>query len=155
MDPKTKLKELTSILNEVADLTYASAVLSWDQQTYMPPGGAGNRGYQLATLAKLMHIKATDPEVGEILEELQPWAAELDPDSDEARLVKVTKRRYEKLTKVPSEFMAEFTKTTSDAHLVSSCLCWKKLLIFAVSTLTFSSLTTTFMILCWMTSSRV
>ena len=118
MDPETKLKELTAILNEVADLTYASALLGWDQQTYMPPGGAGNRGYQLATLAKLMHIKFTDPVVGEILEELQPWAAELDPDSDEARLVKVTTRNYEKKTKVSPEFMAEFTKTTSDAHMV-------------------------------------
>ena len=51
MDPETKLKELTAILNEVADLTYASALLGWDQQTYMPPGGAGNRGYQLATFS--------------------------------------------------------------------------------------------------------
>ena len=118
MDPETKLKELTAILNEVVDLTYASALLGWDQQTYMPPGGAGNRGYQLATLAKLGHIKFTDPEVGQMLEDLQPWAAELDPDSDDARLVKVTKRQYEKRAKVPSEFMAEFTKTTSDAHLV-------------------------------------
>jgi carboxypeptidase Taq len=118
MVPETKLKELTAILNEVADLTYAADLLGWDQQTYMPPGGAGNRGYQLATLAKLRHIKFTAPEVGQMLEDLQPWAAGLDPDSDEARLVKVTQRQYEKLTKVPSEFMAEFTKTTSDAHLV-------------------------------------
>ncbi|MCJ7558274.1 MAG: carboxypeptidase M32, partial [Gammaproteobacteria bacterium] len=118
MDPEPKLKELTAILNEVADLTYAADLLGWDQQTYMPPGGAGNRGYQLATLAKLRHIKFTAPEVGQMLEDLQPWAAGLAPDSDEARLVKVTKRQYEKLTKVPSEFMAEFTKTTSDAHLV-------------------------------------
>ena len=65
-----------------------------------------------------MHIKFTDPVVGEILEELQPWAAELDPDSDDARLVKVTTRNYEKKTKVSPEFMAEFTKTTSDAHMV-------------------------------------
>jgi carboxypeptidase Taq len=118
MDPETKLNELTAILNEVADLKNTGDLLGWDQQTYMPPGGAVNRGYQLATLAKLMHIKFTDPEVGELLEELQPWAAELDPDSDEARLVKVTQREYDKRTRVPSEFMAEFTKTTSDAHLV-------------------------------------
>jgi len=118
MDPETKLKELTAILNEVADLTYAADLLGWDQQTYMPPGGAGNRGYQLATLAKLGHIKFTDPEVGQMLEDLQPWAAELDPDSDEARLVKVTTREYKKQTKVPPEWLAEFTKVTSDAHLV-------------------------------------
>ena len=118
MDPESKLKELTAILNEVADLTYAASLLGWDQQTYMPPGGAVNRGYQLATLAKLRHIKFTAPEVGQMLEDLKPWAAGLDPDSDEARLVKVTTREYEKQTKVPSEWLAEFTKATSDAHLV-------------------------------------
>jgi carboxypeptidase Taq len=118
MDPETKLKELTAILNEVADLKYAGDLLDWDQQTYMPPGGAANRAYQQATLAKLRHIKFTAPEVGQILDDLQPWAAELDPDSDEARLIKVTRRKYEKKAKVPSEFMAEFTKTKSNAHLV-------------------------------------
>ena len=118
MDPETKLKELTAVINEVADLTYAGALLGWDQQTYMPPGGAGNRGYQLATLAKLGHIKFTDPEVGQMLEDLRPWAAELDPDSDDARMVKVTTRKYEKQTKVPTEWLAEFTKVTSDAQLV-------------------------------------
>jgi carboxypeptidase Taq len=118
MDPETKLKELTAILNEVADLKNAGDLLGWDQQTYMPPGGAENRGYQLATLAKIGHIKFTAPEVGQMLDDLQPWGAELDPDSDEARLVKVTKREYEKKTKVPAEWMAEFTKATSDAQLV-------------------------------------
>jgi len=118
MDPETKLKELTAVINEVADLTYAGALLGWDQQTYMPPGGSGNRGYQLATLAKLGHIKFTDPEVGQMLEDLRPWAAELDPDSDDARMVKVTTRKYEKQTKVPPELLAEFTKVTSDAQLV-------------------------------------
>ena len=53
---------------KVADLKNVIDLLGWDQQTYMPPGGAVNRGYQLATLAKIMHIKFTDPEVGEILE---------------------------------------------------------------------------------------
>ena len=118
MDPETKLKELTAILNEVADLTYAAALLGWDQQTYMPPGGSANRGYQLATLAKIGHIKFTAPEVGQMLEDLKPWAAGLDPDSDEARLVRVTTREFKKQTKVTPEWLAEFTKATSDAHLV-------------------------------------
>jgi carboxypeptidase Taq len=118
MDPEAKLKELTTILNEVMDLTYAGALLGWDQQTYMPPGGAADRGYQLATLAKLGHIKFTAPEVGGLLADLQPWADELDPDSDQARLVKVTKREYEKKTKVPPELLAEFTKVTSDAFQI-------------------------------------
>jgi len=34
-----KLNQLKEILGEVMDLRNASAVLGWDQQTYMPQGG--------------------------------------------------------------------------------------------------------------------
>jgi carboxypeptidase Taq len=33
----------------------AGAVLGWDQQTYMPPGGVAARADQLATLSKISH----------------------------------------------------------------------------------------------------
>ena len=42
-------------LLEVDDLNRASAVLQWDQATYMPPGGAAARGRQVATLSRLAH----------------------------------------------------------------------------------------------------
>ena len=48
-----RLKELKEILGEVADLNGAQAVLGWDQQTYMPPGGSESRGEQLSTLARI------------------------------------------------------------------------------------------------------
>ena len=78
------------------DLTYVGALLGWDQQTYMPPGGAEGRGNQLALLGRLIHERATSPELGKLLEDLKPYAASLDPDSDDARLVKVTARTYRK-----------------------------------------------------------
>ena len=40
----------------------------------------------------------------------------LDPDSDEACLIKVTEREYHKLIKVPSDYVAEFSKITILAH---------------------------------------
>ncbi len=118
MDVQSKLAQLKEILNEVADLSFASALLSWDQQTYMPPGGNEARSYQIATLDRLAHVKFTSPEVGQLLEDLKPYAAQLDSDSDEARLIRVTSRRYEKLTKVPSQWVAEFSQVTSEAQQV-------------------------------------
>ncbi|MEW6241899.1 MAG: carboxypeptidase M32, partial [Chloroflexota bacterium] len=47
-----KLAQLKQIMAEVADLNNAAALLGWDQQTYMPRGGAEARGNQLATLGK-------------------------------------------------------------------------------------------------------
>ncbi len=108
-----KLNQLKTILNEVADLNAASALLGWDQQTYMPAGSAEGRGNQLATLGQIAHIKFTSDEVGRLLEDLEPQVAQLDPDSDAARLVKVTRREYDKNTKVPTEWVAEFARVTT------------------------------------------
>jgi carboxypeptidase Taq len=113
---KSKLDQLKSILAEVSDLSNAAALLGWDQQTYMPPGAAESRGYQLSTLEKLAHVKFTAAKVGRLLDKLAPWAEQLNPDSDEARLIKVTRRQYEKQTKVPPEMVVEFAQLTTMAH---------------------------------------
>jgi carboxypeptidase Taq len=103
-----KLNQLKTILGEVDDLDRANSVLGWDQQAYMPPGGAEARGNIQATLSRLSHEKATSEEVGKLLEELD--GAFEDADSDDARLIKVARRNYQKATKVPSEMVAERAK---------------------------------------------
>ncbi len=106
-----KLQQLKEILGEVSDLQTASSVLGWDQQTYMPSGGAEARGHQLGTLAKMAQIRFTSDEVGRLLEDLKK---ELGGDkslstldSDEAALVRVTSRDYDKARRVPPEFVVE------------------------------------------------
>src|SRR5512135_3586663 len=99
-----KLQELKARLLEVNDLNSANALLSWDQTTYMPPGGAAARGRQMATLGRLAHEKFTDPAIGRLLEELRPYEEGLSYDSDDASLIRVTRREYERNSKIPSEF---------------------------------------------------
>jgi carboxypeptidase Taq len=111
-----KLNKLNEIMAEIADLNGAAAILSWDQQTYMPHGAVETRGNQLATVSSLAHKKFIDPEVGKLLEALKKETANLDPDSDEARLVKVTAKDYDQSTLVPIEFVAEFSRVTTMAH---------------------------------------
>jgi len=113
---ESKLNQLKTILGEVTDLRAVSALLGWDQQTYMPPGGAEDRGNHLSTIDQLAHIKFTSDEVGKLLEELEPWAAMLQPDSDDARLIRVTRREYDKNTKVPAEMVAEFAQITTAGY---------------------------------------
>ena len=57
--------ELNEKLAELSDLGAAGALMSWDQQVNMPPGGAEARGRQLATLGKLAHEKLIDSRIGE------------------------------------------------------------------------------------------
>jgi len=108
-----KLKQFRELLAEISDLSYTAALLGWDQQTYMPPGGAEARGNQLALLGRLVHERATSLELGKLLDELKPFAASLDPDSDDARLVKVTARGYEKAVRVPTKHVVEFSQATT------------------------------------------
>lgn len=116
MDFEKKYNQLKTILAEIADLNAVGSLLGWDQQTYMPRGGAGVRGYQTATISKIAHHKFTSKRVGKLLEALKPIVAEMDPDSDEARLVKVTSRLYDKEVRVPTQWVTEFAQVTTVAH---------------------------------------
>ena len=111
-----KLKELKDILAEVADLVGAQAVLGWDQQTYMPAGGSESRGEQLSTLARITHDKFTSPRIGELLDGLSRTTSLKDPNSDDARLVKVTAREYAKQTKISAEWVTEYAQATAMAQ---------------------------------------
>lgn len=107
LDKLTKLKEQ---LYEVADLNNASALLSWDQQTHMPPGGKKGRGQQLATLERLAHEKFTNAAVGTLLKDLEPYGNTLPYDSDDASYIRVTYRDYLKQVKIPPSLVAEISE---------------------------------------------
>lgn len=111
-----KLQELKTRLAEISDLESAVALLAWDQSTYMPPGGASARARQLATLGQIAHQKFVDPAIGRMLEELLPYEESLPYDSDDASLLRITRRDYEKAIKVPSAFMAELLSHTSASY---------------------------------------
>ena len=115
---QSKLQQLKTRLLEVNDLSSASGLLYWDQSTYMPPGGAPARARQTATLNRLAHEKFTDPEIGRLLDTLEPYGKSLAYDSDEASLLRVTRKDYERATKIPAEFMAEVTNHTSESYQV-------------------------------------
>ena len=59
----------------------------------------------------------TSAEMGEMLAELVPYAENLDPDSDDACLIKRTAHDYEKMTRVPGEWVAEFARITTLAQV--------------------------------------
>lgn len=111
-----KLDEFKQMLAEVVDLGHASAVVGWDQQVYMPRGGAVDRGNILETLAAIAHKKFTSDEMGKLLDELKPYAETLDPDSDDACLIKRVAHDYEKETRVPSRWVADFARITTLAQ---------------------------------------
>jgi carboxypeptidase Taq len=108
-----KLELLKERLGEVEDIGRAASVLGWDQQVNMPPGGNEARGRQLATLSKIAQEKFITDEVGRLIDDLKQ---ELNgAETDEAALVRVAARNYDKARRVPPSFIAEQAIVTSKA----------------------------------------
>src|SRR3954469_8539783 len=100
-DPR--FAELQQRLAEVTDLTKAATLLFWDQRVMMPPGGAAARAEATATVTRLAQERFVAVEIGELLEDLRSFEESSDYDSFEASLIRVTRRDYEKATRVPPE----------------------------------------------------
>jgi carboxypeptidase Taq len=111
--PEPKFFELQKRLAQVNDLQMAAALLAWDQETYMPPGGANARARQLAALYSFAHELFTDARVGQLLDDLTAYETSLPYDSDDASLLRVARREYKRLTRVPAEFVARRTQTAA------------------------------------------
>ncbi|HKG24089.1 MAG TPA: hypothetical protein VKB09_00490, partial [Thermomicrobiales bacterium] len=108
--------QLKQRLAEVSDLGTIGGLLGWDQQTMMPPRGAGVRAMQLATIARLGHARFTDPEIGRVLDDLAGYEASLPPESDEASLIRVTRRDWDKAVRVPPELAAELAHASASGY---------------------------------------
>lgn len=91
---------------------YASGVLQWDQETYMPEGGGTMRARQLATLAGYSHELGTDPALGKLLEEL---INDTTLDNKQQANIKHSLRDYKQRTKYPAAFVEEMSLAISKA----------------------------------------
>ncbi len=118
VEAKSSLGRLREALGEVSDLWRAAAVLRWDQETFMPPGGVEDRANQTATLSRLAHERFTSAEVARLLEAAEAEVAGLAFDSDEASLVRVTRRDLEQQTRVPADLVAEMARAAAHAQPV-------------------------------------
>ena len=99
-------------LREIADIRFASAVLQWDQETYLPFKGNEIRGNQIATLNALAHQKFTDEKTGSLLLEL----LSMDGLSEiQHKNVLLSYEDFIKSKKLPSEFVKRTTSTTNRA----------------------------------------
>jgi carboxypeptidase Taq len=105
-----ELAALRLRMAELSDLHSIGGLLFWDQQTVMPPAGAAARAETAATLVRVIHARETDPELGALLDALEPWAAGEDPDSHDVRLIGWVRRDFEKAVRVPADLAAELAK---------------------------------------------
>jgi carboxypeptidase Taq len=115
---ETALAELRERLATLADLRRVEGVLSWDMQVFMPSGGAAMRAAQLATVEELIHERLVDERLGELLQELEPYEASLPYGSDDASLIRVTRRDWDRARRVSGELVAELAQTVAESYAV-------------------------------------
>jgi carboxypeptidase Taq len=110
---KDRFEELRRRLGDIHDLEKAAGLLSWDEETKMPPGGVDARAEQRATLNRIAHELQVAPELGRLLDDLSGFEEEYGHDSFEASLVRVARRDYDKAARVPADLRAELTRAGS------------------------------------------
>lgn len=111
-----KITYLKQYLAKIEDLGHVNSLLGWDQQVYMPQAGAEERADLLATVSEIEHNLSVSDELGQLLSELTPLTDQMDPDSDDACLIKVAQRKFDKSTKIPVDLVIDFSRTTAIAH---------------------------------------
>lgn len=121
-NPAESLATLKSRLLEIQHLKDAAALLSWDQETYMPAGGGQTRAEQLATLQTLAHAKFVSPEIEALLlHHVDPATGLAEGnglDDASKALVRETWRDFSRAKKLPSDFVKRLERECSLAQQV-------------------------------------
>ncbi len=110
------LETLKSRLQDVTSLNRINAVLDWDMNTQMPPGGAEARAVQMSLLSRLTHEMFTANETGKLLEDAEKEVAGAAYDSYDASFIRTARRDYDRARKLPTELVSEITRVTALAH---------------------------------------
>jgi carboxypeptidase Taq len=116
MNTQAAYDELIQRTREESLLASCAELLGWDELTYMPRGGVAHRGNQMAFLAGLLHQRASDPRLGELLDLLEESEVVRDPDSDAAVNVRELRRAYNRATRLPRTLVEEIARVTSLAQ---------------------------------------
>jgi carboxypeptidase Taq len=109
-------RKLAGHLGETAVLQSSMSLLSWDQETHMPPGGAELRARQMAQLAGLLQRRRAAPTIGRLLDEARPLAERLPPDSEVAAVLREARRDYDRAKRIPPKLAAERADLRSRAR---------------------------------------
>ena len=98
-------------MGDINALNAATSIMDWDQQTYMPRGGAEARASHLECLSRMSHEKftsdQTQKDVGDAMK---------DASGEDVDLLRIIKRDLDLATKLPSELVGRKSKLAAIAH---------------------------------------
>ncbi len=98
------------------DLGKAAAVIGWDREVNMPPGGVQARIQQMTTLSRLIYEMGTSDEMGERLERAEAEQQGADPESFVGALLHVLRRDFDDARMLSSDFVTRRSQISGQAH---------------------------------------
>ncbi|WP_458190310.1 carboxypeptidase M32 [Haladaptatus sp. NG-WS-4] len=98
-------------VERLLNVSHASRILDWDQQTMMPAGATTARSRQLAALSGVEHDLLTSEKMGLLLDELDK--EHLEPV--EAANVREIRRKHDRAARIPLEHIERSRQARSDA----------------------------------------
>ncbi|MDH4300472.1 MAG: carboxypeptidase M32 [Nitrospira sp.] len=119
------LEPLTTRLLEIQRINSAAAVLSWDQETYMPAGGGEARAEQISVLQGIAHQKLVSPDVQSLLSQwVDPATGQATDktgdtwDEPSRSFLREVWRDFSRAKKLPSDFVVKLSRECSLAQQV-------------------------------------
>ncbi|MDQ6813433.1 MAG: carboxypeptidase M32 [Bacteroidota bacterium] len=96
-------------MQKIADVKYATAVLQWDQETYLPIKGADFRGRQLATLSEIAHQMYISKTVDALLQNLLAT----DLSAEQKKNVLLSWEDFQRLKKLTPKFVRKMSEAVT------------------------------------------
>lgn len=117
---KQSLKRLRELDAEIHTLSHISALLSWDQETYLPAEGVEDRAEQCELAEGLLYDRITCPQAASLLESLgvDDGSPEGPPTASlrDRAFLREFYRRYRRKVRIPRRLVTEMAKQTAIAQ---------------------------------------
>lgn len=105
-------EELRRELRETEVFASVSALLSWDQETMMPPRATPLRADQASAVGQLVHERRTSSKFRDLLEASEA-DADLTADPAVAANLREIRRSFDQAVRIPTSLVREFAETTT------------------------------------------
>ncbi len=104
------ISTLKTRLADINALHAAVTIMDWDQQTYMPKGGAEARAEHIGILSRMAHEAFVADETQAALADAAPEAV------DDEAMLRVVRRNMDLSTKLPTALVEEKSRLSAIAH---------------------------------------
>ena len=105
-------KQTLDLMHTIQDISAATSVLNWDQETYMPSGASAVRAEQISTLSTLAHQLLTGDKAKSLASEISSNKAETSKDP----ILRLFVEDHEESVKLPEDLVRRTSKTQALAQ---------------------------------------